>query len=99
MANLRFMFIATAGNATYNGPEITAPQEALFIDWLWAKYAPKDEVEGSPTFGEPLTRTPANEVQAYRNYAAAMWSGTRANVVRWKLEQDRAAVSAPVLPE
>lgn len=99
MANLRFSFISTAGTVTVNAPDITAPQEALFIDWLWAQYAPVDEVEDSPTFGEPLPRNTANEAQAYRNYAAKLWAGTRANVIRWKHELDKAAVSAPVLPE
>lgn len=99
MPNLRFSFIATAGTVTVNAPDITAPQEALFIDWLWAYYAPKDTVENSPTFGQPLTRNTANEAQAYRNYARALWRGTRANVLRWKHEQNKAAVSAPVLPE
>lgn len=99
MPNLRFTFVATPGTVTQNAPNITAPQEALFTDWLWAQYAPVDTVEGSPTFGQPLTRNTANEAQAFRNYAAKLWQGTRANVIRWKHELDKAAVSAPALPE
>jgi hypothetical protein len=99
MPNLRFSFIATAGTVTVNAPDITAPQEALFIDWLWSQYAPKDTVEGSPTFGQTLPRTGPNEVEAYRNYARALWAGTRANVIRWKHELDKAAVVPPNVPE
>lgn len=98
MANLRFIFIATAGTVNQNAPAITAPQEALFINWLWAHYAPIDTVEGSPTFGETLPRNAANEAHAFRNYADKLWLGTRANVIRWKHELDKAAVAAPVLP-
>lgn len=99
MANLRFTFVATAGTVNQNGPNITVPQETLFVDWLYAHYAPVDTVEGSPTFGQPLTRTTANEAQAFRNYANKLWQGTRANVIRWKQEQGRAAIVAPTLPE
>lgn len=98
MANLRFTFIATSGTVNQNGPNITAPQEALFIDWLWAQYAPTDTVEGSPTFGQVLPRNTANEAQAFRNYADALWRGTRANVIRWKHDLDRAAVVEPTMP-
>jgi len=99
MPNLRFTFVATAGTVQHNAPNLTAGQETLFLDWLWEKYAPKDEVEESPTFGQILPRNTANEAQAFRNYAAALWRGTRANVQSWKLEQDRAALTAPAIPE
>lgn len=99
MANLRFAFVATSGTVSSNAPDLTPAQEALFIEWLWARYAPVNTVEGSPTFGQKLPRNAANEAQAFRNYATAMWRGTRANVRDWKLEQDRAAVTAPVIPE
>lgn len=99
MANLRFTFVATAGTVNQNAPAITVPQETLFIDWLYAHYAPVDTVEGSPTFGQPLTRNTANEAQAFKNYAYKLWQGTRANVIRWKQGLDRAAIVAPVLPE
>lgn len=98
MANLRFTFVATAGTVNQNGPTITAPQEVLFIDWLWAQYAPTDTTEGSPTFGQTLPRNTANEAQAFRNYADALWRGTRANVIRWKHDLDKAAVTAPEMP-
>lgn len=94
MANLRFTFVATSGTVNQNGPTITAPQEALFLDWLWAKYAPTD-----PQTGAVLPRNASNEVQAFRNYANKLWLGTRANVLRWKHDLDKAAVVAPQLPE
>ena len=93
MPNLRFTFVATAGTVQHNAPDLTAGQETLFLNWLWAQYAPKD-AEGSV-----LPRNTANEAQAFRNYAAALWRGTRANVQSWKLEQDRAAITAPAIPE
>lgn len=99
MANLRFSFLATAGTVTVNAPDINPTQEALFVDWLWAMYAPVDTDPESPTFNEPLERTPANEVQAYRNYARGLWLGTRNNVIRWKQDMERAAIQPAVIPE
>ena len=99
MPNLRFTFVATAGTVQHNAPDLTAGQETLFLNWLWAHYAPKDMVVESPTFGQPLPRNTANEAQAFRNYAAALWRGTRANVQSWKLELDRAAITTPAIPE
>lgn len=97
-ANIRSAFVATGGTVVVNSTTLTAPQEAVFIDWLWAHYAPKDEVEGSPTFGQTLPRNTANEAQAYRNYAKAIHAGTYAQVRRWKREQDQAAIAEPSLP-
>lgn len=93
-ANLRYAFVATGGTVTVNAPTVDAAQEALFVDWLWAFYAPKD-----PVTGATLTRNATNEAQAYRNWAAASWRGTAAQVRRWKQELDRAAIQPPVLPE
>ena len=93
MANLRITFVGTAGNVIANGPDLSPAQENLFIDWLWEFYAPVD------ANGVKLTRNAANEAQAFRNYAAAMWKGTRSNVVRWKHELDKSAVQAPTVPE
>lgn len=93
-ANLRYTFVATDGTVVVNAPTINVAQEDLFIDWLWEFYAPVD-----PETGAKLTRNVANEVQAYRNWAAANWKGTSAQVVRWKQELDRAAVQPPVIPE
>lgn len=92
MPNLRFAFVATSGTVTHNSPDLTAGQETLLLNWLWAQYAPKD------ANGVELPRNTANEAQAFRNYAMALWRGTRANVQNWKLEQDRAALTAPVIP-
>lgn len=93
MPNLRFAFVATSGTVTHNAPDLTAGQETLFLNWLWAHYAPRD------ANGVELPRNTASEVQAFRNYATALWRGTRANVQNWKLEQDRAAIVAPTIPE
>lgn len=93
MANLRFTFVATSGTVTQNAPDLTALQESLFIHWLWDTYAP------TGAGGQTLTRNAANEAAAFRNYANALWRGTRANVIRWKHDLDKAAVLAPQLPE
>ncbi len=93
MPNLRFSFLATAGTVTFNAPDLTTNQENLFVGWLWAHYAPVDAQ------GVTLTRNAANEAQAYRNYAKALWLGTRANVISWKHELDKAAVTPPTVPE
>ena len=97
-ANLRSTFVATSGNVIVNSTNLTAPQEQVLIDWIWAHYAPKDTTPGSPTFGQPLTRNTANEAEAYRNYAKAIHAGTYAQAKRWKREQDQAAVAEPSLP-
>ena len=47
----------------------------------------------------PGLRNAANEATAFRNYANALWRGTRANVIRWKHDLGKAAVAAPQLPE
>lgn len=94
MANLRFSFIATAGTVNVNAPDLTVAQEQLFIDWLWANYAPTD-----PVTSEVLPRNAANEAESYRKFARALWAGVRANVVSWKHEKDKAAVAPPVVPE
>lgn len=91
-ANLRYTFVATGGTVVVNAPALTAQQEALFVDWLWANYAPVD------AGGVPLTRNAANEAQAYRNYAAAEWRGRAAEVRRWKREHDQRAIAEPALP-
>lgn len=93
MPNLRFAFVATSGTVTYNAPDLTAGQENLFVNWLWEHYAPKD------ANGVELPRNTTNEAQAFRNYAMALWRGTRTNVRDWKLEQGRAAIVAPTIPE
>ena len=97
-ANIRSTFVATGGTVVVNSATLTAPQEAVFIDWLWAMYAPRDTVPGSPTFGQVLTRNTANEAEAYRNYAKAIHAGTYAQARRWKREQDQAAIVEPSLP-
>lgn len=98
-ANFRFTFVATDGTVVANAPTLTVQQEDLLIDWLWEFYAPTDTTPESPTFGQKLTRNAANEAKAYRNWAAATWKGTRASVVRWKHNIDKAAVAAPMIPE
>lgn len=91
-ANLRYTFVATAGTVIVNGPTITAGQETLFLDWLWEFYAP---VDGT---GAKMTRNSANEAQAYRNWAAAAWKGTAAQVRDWKRRKDQEAITEPTLP-
>lgn len=91
-ANIRSTFVATNGTVIVNSTDLTAPQEAVFIDWLWAMYAPVDAA------GVTLPRNNANVAQAYRNYAKAIHAGTYAQARRWKREQDQAAIAEPVLP-
>lgn len=97
-ANFRFTYVATPGNVQHNGPALNAQQEALLNNWLWANYAPTDTVEGSPTFGQVLPRNTANEAEAYKRWADATWKGTRAQIRKWKREQDQAVIVEPVLP-
>lgn len=98
-ANFRFTYVATPGNVQHNGPNLNAQQEALLNDWLWANYAPTDTVDGSPTFGQVLPRNTANEAEAYKRWAYATWKGTRAQIRKWKREQDQALITEPTVPE
>lgn len=92
-ANLRFTFVGTDGTVVVNSANLTAQQEDLLIDWLWAQYAPTD-----PETGAVLERTAQNEAEAYRRYARAIHAGTYAQARRWKREQKQAEIHEPNLP-
>jgi len=95
MAQLKITFQATTGNQPSNGPNWNASKEQRFINWVWAMYAPKDTIPGSPTFGQLLPRNLANETIAFQNYADGIYNGTKANIRAWeKSEVDKASVVA-----
>jgi hypothetical protein len=95
MANIREVFVTSAGTVTYNAPNLSAQHEQILIDWFWSQYAPVDTTPGSPTFGQVLPRNTANEAQAFRNFATAKWAGIQAQVRRWKHNQLKEAVPDP----
>lgn len=88
MANLTFSLETTAGTVSPTSPEF---DQNRYLDWLWEQYAPTDAE------GNKLTRTTANEAQAHRNHAAALWRGIKAAVLQYErnvaAEQARAGVT------
>jgi hypothetical protein len=62
-----------------------------FSDYIWASY-PQLDVDGNP-----LPDTPANRAQAFRDWADAIYAGTKANVLRWEDQQLKEAVAPPPL--
>lgn len=86
MAQIKISFDATAGTVTQSGGVWDAGKETRFLNWVWNNYAPKDAVEGSPTFGQVLPRTNPNMAQAFKSFATAIMEGVKANVLREEKE-------------
>jgi len=87
MAQITISFDATAGTITKAGKVWDSSQEARFLNWVWAQYAPKDEVVDSPTFGQTLPRSPQTMGVAFGNFMASIMEGTKANILRWEKEE------------
>lgn len=87
MAQITISFEGTAGTITKAGKVWDASQEARFLNWIWSQYAPKDEVEGSETFGEVLPRSPQTMGVAFGNFMNSIMEGTKANILRWEKEE------------
>lgn len=75
MAKLTWTITTTAGTVARDGPEISEANMQRFRDWLWLKFPQLDEE------GNPLARTPANEAQAFRDWADVQWQVTKRNVL------------------
>ena len=86
MAKLTISFDATAGTVTQSGGVWDAGKETRFLNYIWNNYAPKDTLEGSPTFGQVLPRTNPNMAQAFKAFAQAIMEGVKANVLREEKE-------------
>lgn len=91
MAQLRYVFQATTGNIAQNGPNWNPAKELRFLNWVWVFYAPKDEVEGSPTFGQVLPRNAANEELAVKAFFNAKIDGVIAQIRRYEKQLADAA--------
>lgn len=74
MAKLSFTLTSAAGNVTYDGPTITDSQMTRFLDFVWDTY-PQVNPDGTRK-----ARSTANLAAAYRDWAAGVWAGTKANV-------------------
>ena len=90
MAKLIWAIESAAGTVAKDGPVISDTNMDRFIDWIWYAYPQIDNSD--PDNPVPKPRTPANEAQAFRDWADSQWLGTKANVIRWeKLEAAQAA--------
>jgi hypothetical protein len=100
MANLTWGLRSTPGDVDKDGPTISDANMVRFIDWMWYAYPQIDNTD--PENPVPKPRTPANEADAFRDWATAQWQGTKANVLRWeRLEaaQEAAGDVPPIDPE
>ena len=88
MAKLSWTIEAASGTVTEDSPTLSDANMDRFLDWIWYAYPQMDEADPPA----PLPRNPANEAQAFRDWANAQWQGTKANVLRW--EKTEAAQSA-----
>jgi hypothetical protein len=91
MANFALSYTADAGTTSHDSKIYSEVNGQRFIDWIWVAYPQLDEN------GDPLPRTQANEVQAYRDFADGMFAGVKANVLRAEDKALKDAVSPPPL--
>ncbi len=81
-AKLTWTIESTAGTVAQDGPIISDVNMTRFVDWLWYAYPQVDvDQDGVET---PKPRTPANEAQAFRDWAARQWNITSVTVRRWE---------------
>jgi hypothetical protein len=70
MAKLTIQLETLAGTATYTGPEVTEANMDRFVEYLWGRYAPFDDV---PPGGFIKPRSPATEIEAFQNWGGRLW--------------------------
>jgi hypothetical protein len=90
MAKLSFSIASAIGNVTVDSPVLTDAQMTRFLDYIWDAY-PQLNVDGTAK-----ARTNANLAQAYRDWAGAIWNGTKANVLAADKGKARRAAEAGV---
>ena len=94
MAHFTLIYTSDGGAVTQDSKVYSEANGQRFIDWIWVAY-PQLDVNG-----DPLPRTQANEVKAYRDFADGFYAGTKANVLRYEdQELKEAAVPPPLEPE
>lgn len=92
MAKLTFSITSAIGNLAVDSPTLTDAQMTKFLDFIWDAY-PQLNPDGSRK-----TRNNANLAQAFRDFSAALWEGTRANVLSYEREKAAAAARDAVTP-
>lgn len=86
MANLFFGVVTNTGTVTHDTPTLTTADITRFADYVWARYP---QLNPDDT---PKPRNKANLADAFREWAAALWAGTQANIVNY--EKNNAAQTA-----
>ena len=91
MVNFTLSYIADAGTVSQDSKIYSEANGQRFLDWIWVAYPQLDEN------GDPLPRTQANEVAAYKDFADGMFAGVKANVLRAEDHALKDAVTPPPL--
>jgi hypothetical protein len=100
MVNFTLEYTTDAGTISHDSKIYSEANGQRFVDWIWVAYPQIDYSD--PENPVPKPRTPANEADAFRDWATAQWQGTKANVLRWeRLEaaQEAAGDVPPIDPE
>lgn len=91
MAKLTFSITSAIGNLSVDSPTLTDPQMQRFLDFIWDAY-PQFTADGITR----KTKNNANLAQCYREWAAGLWEGTKANVMSYERTKASVAASAAV---
>ena len=81
MANLEWGISTSQGSASEAGPAVPDAQMDRFLNYVWHNFPPADQD------GNPLPRTAANEVKAWRLWAGQHWNQIKQQVIEWERTQ------------
>lgn len=80
MAKLTWTMTTAAGAVSYDGPEISEASIQRVESFLWSAYPQVDvDEDGVET---PKPRNPANEGQAFKDWAEGQWFGVEDSIMR-----------------
>ena len=75
MAHFELSYITDAGTITHSSKIYSEANGQRFVDWIWIAF-PQLDINN-----QPLPRTQANEVQAFRDYADDFYGDTKTDVL------------------
>lgn len=90
-AQFEITFTLGANSVTQTSASYSDANGQRFSDWIWAAY-PQFDVDGNP-----LPDTAGNRAQSFRDWADAIFAGTKSNVLRWE-QQEAASTAAGNVP-
>ena len=82
MAKLTWTIETSTGTVSHDSPVTSDANMARFIDFLWTNW-PQMEVD-SDGIETPVSRTPAAEVQCFRDWADLQWLNTKQEVLEFE---------------